>query len=251
VSNSKSYNSILFLTTLSVYLGLVLVGASPSVLAQQAALSQKFEIQKEIETEDDLDKNPDDDLESLTRSIESYFDDLEGFVEDLRKLHSISKFDLSYDKFSISENGFVQCNVDGDIVRHSEQTKEIDNRWLDPAITDARYAFETWDLLSDCLPTDKFQTGTATSVRLMLRFDTSELRIEFSRKKSSSLRAAHLAEKFNEARKLYEIDEQTSVILESLFQNTVFKSENQHFLIVTTLPRGSLDALVQGEKQAN
>lgn len=59
MSNSKNYNSIVFLTTLSVYLGLVLVSATPPVLAH-AALSQKFEIQNEIEKEDDLDKNPDD-----------------------------------------------------------------------------------------------------------------------------------------------------------------------------------------------
>jgi hypothetical protein len=36
MSNSKNYNSIVFLTTLSVYLGLVLVGATPSVLAQNS-----------------------------------------------------------------------------------------------------------------------------------------------------------------------------------------------------------------------
>ena len=60
MSNSKNYNSILFLTTLSVYLGLVLVGASPQVLAQQITFVNKFEIQNEIEFEDDLDKKPED-----------------------------------------------------------------------------------------------------------------------------------------------------------------------------------------------
>ena len=65
MSNSKNYNSIVFLTTLSVYLGLVLVGATPSVLAQQAALAQKFEIQNEIEIEDDLDKKPDDEADKF------------------------------------------------------------------------------------------------------------------------------------------------------------------------------------------
>jgi hypothetical protein len=36
VTKGKNYNSIVFLTTLSVYLGLVLVGATPEVLAQNA-----------------------------------------------------------------------------------------------------------------------------------------------------------------------------------------------------------------------
>lgn len=69
MSKSKSYNSILFLTTLSVYLGLVLVGASPQVLAQQITFVNKFEIQNEIEFEDDLDKKPEDDESSETKSF--------------------------------------------------------------------------------------------------------------------------------------------------------------------------------------
>ena len=59
MSNSKNYNSIVFLTTLSVYLGFVLIGGTPPVLAH-AAMTQQFDIQNEIEVKDDLDKNPDD-----------------------------------------------------------------------------------------------------------------------------------------------------------------------------------------------
>ena len=69
MSNSKNYNSILFLTTLSVYLGLVLVGASPQVLAQQITFVNKFEIQNEIEFEDDLDKTPEDTESSEIKTI--------------------------------------------------------------------------------------------------------------------------------------------------------------------------------------
>ncbi len=63
MSNRKNYNSIVFLTTLSVYLGLVLVGGAvaPSVLAQ-AATTRDFNIKNEIVVEDDLDKKPDDEI---------------------------------------------------------------------------------------------------------------------------------------------------------------------------------------------
>ncbi len=48
MSNKKNHNPIYFLTTLSVYLGLVLVGASPQVLAQanltEHSQSQSFQI---------------------------------------------------------------------------------------------------------------------------------------------------------------------------------------------------------------
>ncbi len=60
MSQRNKNNSIIFLTTLSVYLGLVLVGgATPSVLAQ-AALTRNFDVQEEIEVRDDLDNKPDD-----------------------------------------------------------------------------------------------------------------------------------------------------------------------------------------------
>lgn len=66
-ANGKKHNSIIFITTLSVYLGLVLVGATPQVLAQ-AALTRPFDIKTEIELEDDLDKNPDE------KALEKYAD---------------------------------------------------------------------------------------------------------------------------------------------------------------------------------
>lgn len=48
MSNKKNHNTIYFLTTLSVYLGLVIVGASPQVLAQakisESSQSRSFEI---------------------------------------------------------------------------------------------------------------------------------------------------------------------------------------------------------------
>jgi hypothetical protein len=58
MTNRKAQNSILFLTTLSVYLGLVLVGGSP--VFAHAALTQRFELVNELETDDDLDKKPGD-----------------------------------------------------------------------------------------------------------------------------------------------------------------------------------------------
>lgn len=48
MSNKKNHNTIYFLTTLSVYLGLVIVGASPQVLAQaqisESSQTRTFEI---------------------------------------------------------------------------------------------------------------------------------------------------------------------------------------------------------------
>ncbi len=57
MNNRKANNSILVLATLGVYLGLVLVGATPQVLAQ-AAMARQFNVKDEIEVKDDLDKKP-------------------------------------------------------------------------------------------------------------------------------------------------------------------------------------------------
>lgn len=57
MNNCKNQNSILVLATLGVYLGLVLAGATPQVLAQ-AAMTRQFDVKDEIEVKDDLDKKP-------------------------------------------------------------------------------------------------------------------------------------------------------------------------------------------------
>jgi len=46
MSNNKRYNQLLFLTTLSVYMGLVLVGSPPQVLAETSAPHVNFELNK-------------------------------------------------------------------------------------------------------------------------------------------------------------------------------------------------------------
>ena len=76
----KTNNSILFLTTLGVYLGLVLVGgAAPQVFAH-SALTRNFELQDEIEVSDDLEKKPDNEAAALSLSIKTYLEDVEFFL---------------------------------------------------------------------------------------------------------------------------------------------------------------------------
>jgi hypothetical protein len=58
LTNRKNQNSIIVLATLGVYLGLVLAGATPQVLAQ-AAMTRQFDVKDEIEVKDDLDNKPD------------------------------------------------------------------------------------------------------------------------------------------------------------------------------------------------
>jgi len=59
MTSRKSQNSVLFLATLGVYLGLVLTGATP--VLGHAATARQFDIRDEIEFSDELDNNPDSD----------------------------------------------------------------------------------------------------------------------------------------------------------------------------------------------
>ena len=237
MTSGKNYNSIVFLTTLSVYLGLVLVGGTPPVLAH-AAMTRHFDIQTEVEVKDDLDKKPDDEKIDFPQTIADYYKNLSRFIGDLQKLHQIEK----YDKFEISESGFISCNVAGDPVHRAETTQRIDNRWLEPSITDAKYSFENWNFLSDCLKDDKFKTGVSTSSNLKLSYDNSELKVKVSAFKLSQQRAEWLRQKFNQAVKIYEIDEDDSIV-EQLHKFTTIKSENNQVFIITNLPRASIGSL--------
>lgn len=55
----NNHNSILLLTTLGVYIGLVLVGAPSGVFAYPAATTRSFNISEEIEFTENLDNDPD------------------------------------------------------------------------------------------------------------------------------------------------------------------------------------------------
>jgi len=71
LSERKQQNSLIFIATLGVYLGLVLTGGTPQVFAH-AALTRGFDIREEIETVDDQDKKPDDERSPVTNSFQIY-----------------------------------------------------------------------------------------------------------------------------------------------------------------------------------
>ncbi|MEO7539318.1 MAG: hypothetical protein ABIV21_04785 [Pyrinomonadaceae bacterium] len=117
MNNRKSQNSIIVLATLGVYLGLVLAGAAPQVLAQ-AAMTRQFDVKDEIEVRDDLDNKPDRpfvneiavDQSAKTKSL----------VSD-----SVSRFLLRFDPVVSSDSLIASVNqpqpvVDGFNCRRSQ-----------------------------------------------------------------------------------------------------------------------------------
>jgi hypothetical protein len=110
MTNRKNYNSILFLT---VYLGLVLVGATPQVMAH-AATNSLFDLRQEIEYKDDLDNKPDESCpESKAKIVRQ---DNQGIETDsfplLREDFSINFFDLKANKDRLFSKIIFNTNFD-------------------------------------------------------------------------------------------------------------------------------------------
>lgn len=244
MSDRKNYNSIVFLTTLSVYLGLVLVGgATPSVLAQ-AATTRNFDIKNEIVVEDDLDKKPDDDVIKFSGATGGYFDDLEWLIEDLQKLHQDEKFNLDFDAFHFKESQIAQCDLE--TIRRSlitSKVDKIDNKSVASAIVDAANRFENYAFLGDCLPNDELDKKKGVRFELETSYDQAAFKFALSITKESPQKARQLLERFNRAYSIFKPDEE-EIIIGKIYENTTFNFENNQVFIVTRLPRAAIDDLL-------
>ncbi len=240
MNNCKNYNSIVFLTTLSVYLGLVLAGgAVPTVLAQ-AATTRGFDIKNEIVIEDDLDKKPDElseDIEivdnfKLTNAITS-------FVDDLKKLESIGKFNHKED-FVFSHNLWVKVF---DTTNSNSKNSNISNPWLQTAVTQliSSAGLKNLTLISDSLPNCDGENCRQANVEV--ESTSNEFSLSFTFTKSTPETARLCAEAFNKVFVSKKLALKNGVSL-PIYENTKAISENNQVFIVTRLPRGSIDALL-------
>ncbi|MBK8149692.1 MAG: hypothetical protein IPK58_16175 [Acidobacteria bacterium] len=207
MNNRKAHNSILFLTTLSVYLGLALVGGSPSVFAQ-AALTPRFELVTEFETEDDLDNKPDDE--------------------------------------QIVGNYAAVC---GEFLRLAKQFTEANREKL----SDHRYSFD-YSVIND--PTRTKQGGFSRSLAapggtlpnnaeidkerhgVTLEFSDVGFSLRSAFNQVPSVQTDNLAAFYNNLVSSRITDSEPRVII---YRNTTVTRENNRIVVVTRLPRASID----------
>ena len=244
MSRKNKHNSIIFLTTLSVYLGLVLVGGTPPVLAH-AALTRNFDIQNEIEFKDDLDKKPDD----LTKDVEiiSNFriaEAITNFVSDLKKLESIGKFDSTKD-WNFSHKLWSE-HFDG--TYSVSKNSDIYNPWLETAISQLISTAEPeyLDSVSDYLPNCDKRNCRETIVKV--ESNANGFSLNFTLTKSTPEKAKFAADEFNKVFISKKVALKNTINL-PIYENTKASSENNQIFIVTRLPRASIDALL-AEKSA-
>lgn len=243
MTNRKNNNSIIFLTTLGVYLGLLLVGGSAPQVFAHSAMTRNFEITDEIEVKDDLDNKPDDERTPLTISLEVYLQDVEYFLAGLRKLNKNGKFDLANDTFEVSQSTLLPCipaNTVGSYTAASFVTKNESLRptleWFSKRLTDG-YS------LADCLPHERFPGKEVAASNFKLKFDEKELSLEVAVKKSSSETAKIFAGDLEKTLRLYDKTAKNAVVRE-IFSSTTLRTKNDQVFVVTRLPRASIDPLI-------
>ncbi len=242
MNNRKNQNPILVLATLGVYLGLVLAGATPQVLAQ-AAMAREFNAKDEIEVKDDLDKSPDG--EEIKAFLENRFETaLSSFVRDLRDLNALGKYRKSGDDtFSISAS-YRQCLKDGASGDSSFGPASVDSDWIAKAFA---------SLQKNLAPPDEFPTFMQFAVaergdrcktfESATELDTSDHVIRLSFTRDGAKNAVQIKNglvSFFAERASGHVDPLTRQI----YQFTKASSKNDQVFIITRLPRAGLDALV-------
>ncbi len=247
MSIHKTQNPILVIATLGVYFGLILAGATPQVLAN-AAMTRQFDVNDEIEVKDDLDKKPDDcsdgmseqakqllNLSVLSRGVIGYVTDIQQLVR-IGKLGRNEGIKLSFKKKSFGGIGEVSY----------ERTSQ--NRWFELAASENLNAIT--DLLcpwSGCkyYRYDPDSDKDASITNVLFTLDGQDLVIKITTEQKDSADAGKLASIYQETFKIGGCSDDYATLEEqTVYKNTKVSSSNNQVLIVTRLPRGSLDSLL-------
>ncbi|MDQ3179270.1 MAG: hypothetical protein M3Q33_02000 [Acidobacteriota bacterium] len=235
MSQRNKNNSIIFLTTLSVCLGLVLVGGTPSILTY-AALTRNFDIQNEIEVNDDLDNKPDnEETESFSKDdFPLLFAQLLNEIKERVDSGKISlplqtNFNVEgeFHKSEFSGGGGIGSNVSNQHL--SLLIQNTVNQSYKPK------AFELAD----------YDNEKSKTVKIRLEANSTDfsLKVSFGKSKAKQF-AEFLNQDFSSSAVLSE-----NTLTKQIYENTNASSENNQVFIVTRLPRGSLSALLAKDAQ--
>lgn len=239
MTRGKNYNSIVFLTTLSVYLGLVLVGgATPQVLAQ-AALTRDFDIKIEAEVKDDLDKKPDEDLFASTVS---------SLINELDEFSRKGLFDWkSKTEYQIEDLRICESDESPAFMGSGSISRQVDKALDNAGVKIARRLFGKKSDLG---------LGDLYSHTIDYKFvlDNGALSIEATVKNiNSGDNGKDIQPLVNELNgylnRILSTSQQSRTKEKIIAENTKVTSENNQIFVVTRLPRGSIDSLLA--KDAN
>ena len=246
MKDRKPQNSALLIATIGVYLGLVLAGAAPQVLAN-AALTKQFNVRDEIEFKDDLDNKPDEKRSPVTSSVQIYLENVELFLSNLGKLAKSGKFDFTNDRFDVVQTTMLPC-VDSSLAGRFtpirfETTRPETRSALEYLSRGMVYGYS----LGDCVASAEFGTNTAVDSRFNFGFDGKVFQINVAVKKHSNQNAIDLRRELESTLQLYASKAATDV-RKKVIEHTSFKIKNDQVFVVTRLPRAGLTSLLADAK---
>jgi len=226
-----------------VYLGLLMVGgAAPQVLAHSAT-TRNFEISDEIEVKDDLDTKPDDERSEVRLSLITYFQDVEYFVNTLKRLGGTKFFDPASDSFEVNQTTQLPCVPANKVGSYSANKFVVTNEQFRPWLESFSKLLTDGYSLGDCLPNSRFAPVETTDSKFNFRLDKDAFAIDVAVRKQSPeaarLLAGDLADTFAALKKA-----EADVVRQKLYEATRFRSENDQIFVVTHMPRAGLDALL-------
>jgi len=241
LNKGKNQNSILVLATLGVYLGLVLAGATPQVLAQ-AATAKQFSVKDEILVNDDLDINPNASLP--VDALVNYLVHVELFLEELKELHRPSLFRSLQKPFEVVTTTTIPC-IKGFRVGAGDHRNTVKSKLIWPAVSKLSNGIDNGYDLGDCVSSKKFDIGATVSSSL-IRLDKTTFSIEVGVQKISSTAAHLLSDALSFELWNYDLSDETESRLQ-VIASTSFRAENDQVFIVTRLPRAGLDSLLASD----
>lgn len=236
MSNHKNCNSIVFLTTLGVYLGLVLIGAPP--VLTQAALTRDFDVKNEIEFKDDLDNKPDsEDFGSLEK---------EDFPSLFVRLLNEVKTNVESGKISLP------IQIDFSVVGTFSQSQTLQGVGCGGGSTGANVSDQNLSILLQKAVNRDFEpkafeltdydAKNSKRVKIEIKANAIDwtLKISFGKTQAEEF-AEFLNRKFSTSAASTE-----NTLSKQIYQNTAVSSENNQVFIVTRLPRASIDEFLAG-----
>lgn len=245
MTNRKGQNSILFLTTLGVYLGLVLVGATPQAIAhQRAAMTRNFDIREEIEFTDDLDRDPEGERSPIGDSVEVYLQDLEQLLTALGGLTRKGQFDPASSPFEVSQTILLPCVASNQAGAYTAQRFDSANLAIKPVLERFSKQLAYGYSLGDCVKSDGYPDKEAAVSQFTFKLDPAALSVEIIVRKSSQLSASELIASLPGVFTSERITKNASPVRQKLIEATSYKSDNNQVFIVTRLPRASIDDLL-------
>lgn len=224
-----------------MYLGLVLVGATP--VLGHAATTRVFEITDEIEVKDDLDKKPDDKRSPLEMSIGNYYADIEYLLYSLERLKKAGRFDLAADTFELAQATALPCVANNKVGSYVAETLLTSNKELQPLLEGTTKRITDGFGFADCIPSDRFARQEATHSHFVLKLNADGLSLEVSGVKKSAVEADAYLKELTAAWDQFRATAKDPAP-KYISDGTVLSVTGTKILVVTRLPRAALNTLL-------